>query len=46
VGPNPPVQEILKNCISGLKYLKVKATSPQVKDGRAKAELEEAMKDQ
>jgi hypothetical protein len=46
VGPNPQVQEILKNCISGLEYLKVNATSPQVKDGGAKAELEEAMKDQ
>jgi hypothetical protein len=30
VGPNPPVQEILKNCMSGREYLKVKATSPQV----------------
>jgi hypothetical protein len=31
VGPNPQVQEILKNCISGREYLKVKTTSPQVK---------------
>jgi hypothetical protein len=31
VGPNPHVQEILKNCISGCEYLKVKTTSPQVK---------------
>jgi hypothetical protein len=31
VGPNSQVQEILKNCISGREYLKVKTTSPQVK---------------
>jgi hypothetical protein len=31
VGPNSQVQEIIKNCISGREYLKVKTTSPQVK---------------
>jgi hypothetical protein len=30
VSPNSQVQEILKDCISGCEYLKVKATSPQV----------------
>jgi hypothetical protein len=46
VGPNPQVQEILKNCRIGLKHMKVKATSLQVKVAKVKAGLEEAMKDQ
>jgi hypothetical protein len=45
VGPNPQVPEILKNCVSGREYLKVKATSPQVKVARVKVELQKAMKD-
>jgi hypothetical protein len=40
VGPNPHVQEILKNCISGREYLKVEATSPQVKLVESKATQE------
>jgi hypothetical protein len=37
VGPNSQVQEILKNCISGREYLKVKTTSPQVRLAESKS---------
>jgi hypothetical protein len=36
VGPNPQVPEILKNCVSGREYLKVKATIHKLKFPKSK----------
>jgi hypothetical protein len=44
VGPSPQVQEILKNFIDRSQAFEVKATNPQVKVSRVKAESKEAMK--
>jgi hypothetical protein len=44
VGPNPQVQEILKNCINWSRVSDGQSNSPQVKVSRVKVESEEAMK--
>jgi hypothetical protein len=44
VGPNPQVQEILKNCINWSRVSEGQSNSLQVKVSRVKVESEEAMK--
>jgi hypothetical protein len=44
VGPNPQVQEVLKNCINWSRVSEGQSNIPQVKVSRVKVESEEAMK--
>jgi hypothetical protein len=46
VGPNPQVQEILKNCINRSQASDGQSNQFTSQAGRAKADLEEAMKNQ
>ena len=45
VGPNPQVQEILKNCINRSQASDGQSNKSTSQDGGVKVELEEAMKD-